>query len=120
MAGRLFCSVIAELGNSVSECRSAVAWSRGNTRKLATDFLACLFIMVLFLAISVHGCFYILSSFSGLVLKPFSLSVLVALFFTAILRDHSSQVILFEAFQFVSSSAELFFTVMLFFQSSTS
>ena len=89
-------------------------------RKLATDFLACLFIMVLFLAISVHGCFYILSSFSGLVLKPFSLSVLVALFFTAILRAHSSQVILFEAFQFVSSSAELFFTVMLFFQSSTS
>ena len=103
-----------------TQCRSAAqlraAWSRGNTRKLATYFSACLFITVLFLAISVHGCFYILTSFSGLVLKPFSLSVLVVLFpgFSAILRTHSSYPFRFFSVR-VSSSTELFFNMMLFF-----
>ena len=87
-------------------------------RKLATDFLACLFIMVLFLAISGHGSFYILSSFSGLVLKPFGLSVLVVPFFSAILRAHSSYP--FRGFSVRASSSAELFTVMLFFQSSTS
>ena len=48
---------------------------------------------------NLHGCYYILISFSRLVLKPFSLSSVV-LFFSAIrLRAH--EVILSGGFQFV-------------------